>query len=136
MTLPSGKLRRQFLSSLRPGLTKLVGKAAIGSGGVVATDSTTDTPGFVVTRASAGTYTITLNEKWLGLVGFKVGFLRSSGHTVGEVGDAYAGHLTADSVTSSTPTVTLRVHDAYNVTQDPVDTTMFLELDLRTSEQG
>lgn len=126
MALPSGN-RKQWLYAIRPGLAKVLGKAVIASDGEV-TQASSDLKEFTVTKASTGTYTLTLNSPALGLIGCNVSLLRAGV-------DGYMTKLVSEAVTT-TGVVTIGVVDNAGAAVDPDSSTMFIELTVKTSEQS
>jgi len=99
---------KQFSETLRPGVLTLEGTFAIGSTGAI-TKSSGD--GFTIARTGTGAYTITLDEKFVSLMGVQYLLIDA---TLGQ----YSQFATLTDAVASTKTITFVAHQA-GVATDP-----------------
>ncbi len=131
-----GKLRRQFTSSFHPGLTMIVAKFSVGVGGAPTLDSTAH--GIKsVTRTSTGKFVVNLDEKYLGLTSIQMTL-------GGATADGYMARLDSEFLTgepgvnSGDGYAIIDIIDGYQTgaLADPIDHDVYINLLVKTSEQG
>lgn len=129
--------KNQFVHSVRPGLTKLQGNIEFGNAGAVGSDGynlrgldESTTTGPAVTKLGTGKYRLRFADDWLGLNSFAFAFEHASAT------DAYNVLILDSSKIASDKYVDLQIVNTSNAAAAPIDTKLWLEFSLKTSERG
>lgn len=134
------KLRKQLTYTLRPGTTKLNAEIAVGAAGAPTLTSGVNHGFKSVARTGTGALTVNLDEPYLGLVGLNAMVEKSSlvdGYGVQLAGEWVAGVDTVNEEEGvADGYLKLLCRDGDGNATDLISHSLWLELTLKTSEQG
>lgn len=126
----ANRMFSQLQLSLEKAVVKLWAKVAIGATGAPTLSAANSKGISSITRAAAGNYTITLQDKYVKLLGFQCTFMDAAG-----LPDAPMVALDTDTdVTATSPIIHFYTASSAGVAADPANgETMYIEITLSNS---